>query len=172
MQTDLLKIIPFLLIINSCRTQQPCCLLKNIEQVVTGIIVNKYCILNQSKIKYVLIDNIIMNVDENSEEVRQLLCMRNDILIHTIDVPNSLDCSGFSINWIKKNRQGFEISIEYGTVNYWHKIFYFIYINESFYLYKIESGTFNKNSPELYYKQSDTVNLLPINKFSITNYCD
>lgn len=91
-----------------------------------------------------------------------------------IKIPTQADANGFSLNWAKKNKEGFEISIDYGSRYYFQKQFNFICKKGEFYLYQIKVESFDKHdrkSMENWDKKVIKIKPnLPIEKFSIFDY--
>jgi hypothetical protein len=91
--------------------------------------------------------------------------------LYTIELPTGVDINGFGFDGAKKTKAGFEISIEYGSVIYYHKAFVFICRHHKFYLSKIRVDSFNKHNPEKWSKKVVTVRPnLPLEKFLITDF--
>jgi hypothetical protein len=92
-------------------------------------------------------------------------------VLHTIELPTGESLNGFAFDGVKKTSQGFEISIEYGSVIYYHKAFVFICRRHKFYLSKIKVDSFNKHNPEKWSKKVIRVRpSVPLGKFFITDY--
>jgi hypothetical protein len=97
--------------------------------------------------------------------------VREGRVLHTIELTTGVDVNGFSFDGVKKTSQGFEISIEYGSVIYYHKAFVFICRQHKFYLSKIKVDSFNKHNPEKWSKKVIRVRPnVPLEKFFITYY--
>jgi hypothetical protein len=91
-----------------------------------------------------------------------------------IKIPTDSDAQNFSLTSTEKTKDGFEISIEYGTRYYYQKQFNFVCRKGAFYLYKVKVESFDKFDPgsrenwdrkEIKIKPN-----LPIEKFSIFDY--
>lgn len=92
-------------------------------------------------------------------------------VLHTIKLFTDIERNGFAFDGAKKNSDGFEISIEYGSVIYYHKVFIFICSQHNFYLSKIKVDSFNRNNPEKGTKKIVRVQpKLPLEKFSIADF--
>src|SRR5258707_9894753 len=74
--------------------------------------------------------------------------VRNGRVLHTIKLLTDLERNGFAFDGAKKTKDGFEMSIEYGSVIFYHKTFIFTCKRHNFYLNKIEVDSFNKHNPE------------------------
>jgi hypothetical protein len=97
--------------------------------------------------------------------------VREGRVLYTIELPTGVDINGFGFDGAKKTKEGFEISIEYGSVVYYHKAFVFICRHHKFYLSKIRVDSFNKHNPEKWSKKVVTVRpKLPLEKFSVTDF--
>jgi hypothetical protein len=97
--------------------------------------------------------------------------VRDGRVLYTIELPTGVDINGFGFDGAKKTKAGFEISIEYGSVIYYHKAFVFICRHHKFYLSKIRVDSFNKHNPEKWSKKVVTVRPnLPLEKFLITDF--
>ena len=92
-------------------------------------------------------------------------------VLHTIKLLTDMESNGFAFDGAKKTKDGFEISIEYGSVIYYHKAFVFICRYHKFYLGKIRVDSFNKHNPEKWSKKVIRVRPnLPLEKFSVTDF--
>ena len=92
-------------------------------------------------------------------------------VLHTIKLPSGEGLNGFAFDGVKKTNQGFEISIEYGSVIYYHKAFVFICRQHKFYLSKIRVDRFDRHNPEKWSRKVIRVQPnLPLEKFFITDF--
>jgi hypothetical protein len=97
--------------------------------------------------------------------------VRDGRVLHTIKLLADMERNGFAFDGAKKTKDGFEISIEYGSVIYYHKAFVFICRHHKFYLSKIRVDSFNKHNPEKWSKKVVRVQPnLPLEKFSVTDF--
>ena len=97
--------------------------------------------------------------------------VRGGTVLHTIKLLTDLEANGFGFDGAKKTKDGFEISIEYGSVIYYHKAFVFICRHHKFYLSKIRVDSFNKHNPEKWSKKVIRVRPnVPLEKFSVTDF--
>lgn len=97
--------------------------------------------------------------------------VRDGTVLHTIKLLTDRDRNGFGFNGVKKTQEGFEISIEYGSVIYYGKTFTFICKNHKFYLSKIKVESFNKHNPERWSRKVIRVQPnVPLEKFSISDF--
>ena len=88
-----------------------------------------------------------------------------------VKLPSPLDQNGYALNWAKKTNGGFEISIEYGSKNYFNKSFIFLKKDETFYLTEIKIESFDKQNSEEETTKTVTVKPpVPIEKFNIEDY--
>jgi len=114
---------------------------------------------------------IIIDLKNPETYCRRVLFIDNKVSTDTICNLLQEDFNGFSINWIKENKNGFEISVEYGSRIYYHKIFYFDYIKSRFILKRILVTKFDKFQPQKVVKKSILPkNMLPIDKFHLVDY--
>lgn len=89
----------------------------------------------------------------------------------TIKLPSQSDVNGFSLNWARETKEGFEISIEYGSRYYYQKNFSFVCEQNNFYLSKVKVESFDKADPEKLKTKDIEINpKLPIERFLITNF--
>ena len=94
------------------------------------------------------------SVEDGSEPgTHAVNIVRDGRVLHTIELPTGVDVNGFGFEGVKKTSQGFEISIEYGSVIYYHKAFVFTCRRHKFYLSKIRVDSFNKHNPEKWSKK-------------------
>jgi hypothetical protein len=97
--------------------------------------------------------------------------VRDGGVLHTIKLLSDVERNGFGFEGVKKTSQGFEISIEYGSVIYYHKALIFVCRQHKFYLSKIKVDSFNKHNPEKWSKKVIRVRpSVPLEKFFITDY--
>jgi len=97
--------------------------------------------------------------------------VREGRVLHTIELPTGETRNGFGFDGVRKTSQGFEISIEYGSVIYYHKAFVFICRQHTFYLNRIKVDSFNKHNPEKWSKKVVRVRpKVPLEKFFITDF--
>ena len=97
--------------------------------------------------------------------------VRDGRVLHTIKLLTDVERNGFAFDGVKKTSQGFEISIEYGSVIYYHKAFVFICRQHKFYLSKIKVDSFNKHNPDKWSKKVIRVRPnVPLEKFFITDF--
>ena len=135
----------------------------NVFDTLNVVYLNGYSF---NKIKIKLID--LINAETNE---RQIVIYSDNNCIRILNLPTQDDCNGFSLNGIKQCKNGFEISIEFGSRYYFKKDFYFEYFDDEFYLSKIDENSFDKNAPNenkiktCYFKP-----LVNIINFRITDY--
>lgn len=86
-------------------------------------------------------------VREPIGETRQLDILQDSEIKETIIIPTQLKVSGFALNWAKKTKKGFEISIKYGSRYYYSKRFNFVCKEGNFYLTRVRVESFDKNNP-------------------------
>jgi hypothetical protein len=112
------------------------------------------------------------SVDEAREEDADYVKIRRgDTILHTIRLPTAIERNGFGFNGAKKTKEGFEISIEYGSVIYYGKTFIFMCRQHKFYLSTIRVESFDKHNPEKWSKKVIRVKPnLPLEKFSINDF--
>lgn len=91
---------------------------------------------------------LILDLKDIDKYFRRILLLRDGVSIDTLCDLQQEDYNGFAVNWIKENKNGFEISVEYGSRIYFHKVFYFFYKRHSFFLSKISVKRFDKFKPE------------------------
>ena len=108
-----------------------------------------------------------------AEEKRTVNITADGRLLRAIEVPWQIDSgvNGFSLNWAKKTKSGFEISIEYGSRFYYNKRLVFVCTNNDFYLTSMEIDSFDKAYPETWTKKTLRVKpTVPLSEFSVMNY--
>jgi hypothetical protein len=112
-------------------------------------------------------------VEKNRDEEFNLVnIIQDDKIVETIKLPTGLSQNGFALNWAKKTKSGFEMSIEYGSRFYYQKEFKFECKDHQLYLTSINITTFDKNDPEKSWKKRKTdinPNVL-ISNFKVTDY--
>lgn len=113
----------------------------------------------------------ILDLKDIDKYLRKILLLRNGISIDTLCDLQQEDYNGFAVNWIKENKNGFEISVEYGSRIYFHKVFYFVYKRQNFYLSKIAVKRFDKFKPEKSRIRSVILERpVRVDKFDLANY--
>ena len=112
----------------------------------------------------------IIDLEDIENSYRKIILKHNDIE-YNLCLLNQDDFNGFAIDWIKENKQGFEISIEYGSRIYKNKNFYFVFKNNNFYLNKIKLSEFDKFYPEKFkYKTIKFNKQIQFNEFNMLDY--
>jgi len=81
------------------------------------------------------------------QEARYVDIKQGDKVLGSIRIFTGVERNGFALDEAKKTQTGFEISVEYGSVIYYHKVFVFICRQHKFYLSKIKVDSFNKHNP-------------------------
>jgi len=110
-------------------------------------------------------------VEDGDAEANYVHIVQGDKVLKTIRLPTGLERNGFGFNWAKKTKEGFEISVEYGSRIYYGKRFNFICKQHKFYLSKVIVDSFDKNKPEIWNTKVIRVKPnLPLEKFSITDF--
>ena len=109
--------------------------------------------------------------DASEPEAHLVKIVSGGTVLYTIKTPTGANWNGFALDWAKKTKGGFEISIEYGSVIYYNKRFIFICRRGQFYLSKIVVESFNKHNPAKWTRKVLRVQPnLPLEKFSITDF--
>ena len=97
--------------------------------------------------------------------------VRGDTVLHTIKLLTEIELPGFGFDGAKKTKDGFEISIEYGTRIFYAKTFIFICRQHKFYLSKIRVESFDRHNPAKWKRKIIILRPnLPLEKFSITAF--
>jgi hypothetical protein len=108
---------------------------------------------------------------EEDPETNSLKIVSDGNVFHTIKLFTDEERNGFAFNGAKKTKDGFEMSIEYGSVIYYAKTFTFICRQHKLYLTKIRVESFNKHNPEKWSRKVVRVQpKVPLEKFSITDF--
>jgi hypothetical protein len=112
------------------------------------------------------------SVEEGTEPgTNSVKIVSGGIVLHTIKLLTDVERNGFGFNGAKKTKEGFEISIEYGSIIYYGKRFIFICRQHKFYLSKIRVDSFDKHNPEKWNRKVIRVQPnLPLEKFFITDF--
>src|SRR5262245_25868071 len=112
------------------------------------------------------------NVEPGKEPgMNSVKILSSGTVLHTIELPTGVTRNGFAFDGVRKTSQGFEISVEYGSVIYYHKAFVFICRQHTFYLNRIKVDSFNKHNPEKWSKKVVRVRpKVPLEKFFITDF--
>ena len=108
---------------------------------------------------------------EEDPETNSLKIVSGGAVLHTIKLLSDSERNGFGFNGAKKNKDGFELSIEYGSRIYYEKTFIFICRHHRFYLSKIAVESFDKHNPEKWTRKVVRVRPnVPLEKFSLTDF--
>ena len=111
-------------------------------------------------------------VRDRDSEANYVNIIQGNKIKHSIKLPTGLTYNGFAVNWAKKTKAGFEISIEYGSRIYYEKEFNFVCRKGQFYLTKIRVNSFDKHVPEndaKYHTANIKLNI-PLTKFKVNDY--
>ena len=96
---------------------------------------------------------------------------QGDIILGSIRIFTDSERNGFALDEAKTTKTGFEISVEYGSVIFYHKRFVFICKQHRFYLTRVLVDSFNKHNPKHWWKKSVTVKpALPLEKFHLDDF--
>ena len=110
-------------------------------------------------------------VEVRESNANYVKIVRGDKVFETIKLPTEIERNGFAVNWAKKTKAGFEISVEYGSRYYYEKRFNFICKQHKFYLSKIIVTSFDKADPEKWNTKVVRIKPnLPLEKFSINDF--
>ncbi|QDH80428.1 hypothetical protein FKX85_15815 [Echinicola soli] len=85
-----------------------------------------------------------VDYDQESKFIR---VFNENKIYKRVNLPSQLDYSGFSLNGFLKTEKGFIVSVEYGSINYYQKEFYFQCKQNGFNLHQIRTSSFNKRDP-------------------------
>jgi hypothetical protein len=109
---------------------------------------------------------------DRDDEFNLVNIVQNNKIVETLKLPTGLSQNGFAINWVKKKKSGFEISIEYGSRFYYQKDFGFLCKNSQLYLITIKTTTFDKHNPENSWKEymTNVKPIVPLSNFRVTDY--
>jgi hypothetical protein len=97
---------------------------------------------------------------------------RSETTVETIKLPTGLVVNGFSVNFVKKTKNGFQFSVEYGSRYYYEKTFYFNCRDGKFFLTQLRVQSHDQANPEKTSKNS-LVKIRPavkLERFDISNY--
>jgi hypothetical protein len=108
----------------------------------------------------------ILDLKNVEDYRRKILLLKNGITINTICDLQQEYYNGFAVNWIKRDRNGFKISVEYGSRICYDKVFYFVYKRHTFYLSKIRVKCFD----DFKSKSSTLKSHVSIDEFDLANY--
>lgn len=88
----------------------------------------------------------VLDVKDSNDDSRQIIIVSNKNILAKLALPSVDDYMGFSVNWIKKTKLGFQLSLEYGSRIYYQKDFDFEIYNNDVYLTKVKVITFDKDT--------------------------
>ena len=110
-------------------------------------------------------------VEVRNAEANFVYIVEGGNVLWSIRLPTGIERNGFGFNWAKKTKEGFEISVEYGSRYYYAKRFNFICKQRRLYLNEIIVDSFDKADPEKWNTKIITVKPnLPLEKFLITDF--
>lgn len=122
----------------------------------------------------VVIEDTSRNIEETITVPKILNVVVGGDIKTSVKIPTQSDANGFSLSSTEKTKEGFEITIEYGSRYYYQKQFNFVCKEGNFYLYKVKVESFDKFNPESSDKPDEKeIQIkpnLPIEKFSILDY--
>ena len=108
---------------------------------------------------------------EEDPDTNAVKVVSGGTVLHTIKLLSDAERNGFAFNGVNQTKQGFEISIEYGSVIYYGKTFIFICTQHKFYLSKIRVESFNRHDPEKWSRKVIKVKpKLRLEKFQLTDF--
>jgi len=114
-------------------------------------------------------DNYVVEEDTDTNSVK---VESGGQVLHSIKLLSDRERNGFAFDGVKKNKEGFELAIEYGSRIFYHKNFIFICKDDKFHLSKIEVDSFDRQDP---YKSSkhEVISVqpnVPLEKFLLTDF--
>jgi hypothetical protein len=110
-------------------------------------------------------------VEVRNREANHVNIVRGGKVLWSIRLLRGIERNGFGFNWAKKTKEGFEISVEYGSRYYYGKRFNFICKRHKFYLSKITVDSFDKAAPEKWNTKVIRVKPnLPLEEFLIDDF--
>ena len=113
----------------------------------------------------------IIDLKDIEKSIRRIVLNINKEECLLCDLDQS-DYNGFSVDKIRENLAGFEISIEYGSRIYWNKTFFFEYRDRRIYLSKIQSIHFDKYKISNPIKSIKKCNVFVCKGFNLESYLD
>ena len=103
--------------------------------------------------------------------IRSVNIVVGDKRVRSIDIPTDAEVSGFSLGWARKTKEGFDLSVEYGSRLYYGKRFIFSCKNDDLLLTNIAVESFDKNGPSKWTKKDVSIKPpVPIGRFKLTDY--
>lgn len=111
---------------------------------------------------------------ENETDRFLLLKFNNKEIYNKNSLLNTSDYQGYTTNYIKKTKNGFVFSIEFGSRYYCNFKFYFNLNNGDFYLNNVSKISFDKYNPKAK-KRTNTIMIkkkISFKKFNIHNFVD
>jgi thiol-disulfide isomerase/thioredoxin len=104
-------------------------------------------------------------------EARFVEIAQGNVVLGSIRIFTGVERNGFALNYAKKTKSGFEISVEYGSRYYYNKSFIFICKQQKFYLIRVIVDSFDKQNPEHWRKKVVRLNpALPLEKFLLDDF--
>ncbi len=126
---------------------------------------------------------VVENPNRENEAVqpmpKDLNIVKNEEVIAKIELPiPDIEAKNFSLNSVKKTKEGFEIKVDWGGGLYHYEIqFNFKFRENNFYLYKVKNENFSTTNPDsgnfLDKKKTKVTKIepnLPIEKFVMLDY--
>lgn len=118
-----------------------------------------------------IVEDSSRNINETVTTPKMLKIAVGDDIKSAIKIPTGSEVKNFSVNSVEKNKDGFEITADWGGGNYFYEVKYSFLCNESnFYFNKFATDTFVENMDEPKKKEIQIKPPLPIEKFSILKY--
>lgn len=117
-------------------------------------------------------DKVFTLVVRYKDDSKSIDLLEDKTVKNTINLPNQNEVNGFSLNQVKETKEGFGISIEYGSRLYYQKNFDFVCKQNSFYLREVKITSFDKHNPDSSWKETSRIinPKLPIEKFLVADF--
>jgi len=93
-------------------------------------------------------DFLVKTVDDKERNAQNVHTIVSNASKWVIKMPSFEDVNNFAVDQARKNDEGFEIQVEYGTRYKYDKTFYFVKKAEEFYFTQIKIKSFDGNNPQ------------------------
>jgi hypothetical protein len=127
---------------------------------------------------FVVVQNPMRKKDSDPVIPKDLNIVVGDEIISKIELPKESEAKNFSLNFIQKEKAGFQIKVDWGGGLYHYELqFKFRCEGNNFYLYKVRKESFSTTNPDsgnfLDKKENRETKIaprLPIERFVMLNY--
>ncbi|WP_114820656.1 hypothetical protein [Chryseobacterium sp. KLBC 52] len=132
---------------------------------------NKFFIRNNTELKFDKKDfNIYESINKENEERFIVINSNGKCIINTKSLLSTDEVEGYATNFIRKTKNGFYYSFEYGNRYHYEYELYFKYLKGKFYLFKVIQKFSDLANPNSVKAKTINVSNKQFSLFDIHNY--